>query len=135
VRDLLKQAGAESIDAAREAWWIGLRSAEREHYHATGGNLERDEPVYRAGFEAAVGGKKSELVREQIAGYATGADREAFRRGYERGREYAATEFQKSDEAIDEGRRSRFQRATLPAKGCYSGYFLMFERHNVCYPW
>src|SRR3984957_13712224 len=28
LRDLLKMQGAESVDAAREQWWIGLRSAE-----------------------------------------------------------------------------------------------------------
>jgi hypothetical protein len=34
ARNLLTQAGAESVDAARAQWWVGLRSAEREHYRA-----------------------------------------------------------------------------------------------------
>jgi hypothetical protein len=32
VRHLLAEEGAESIDEARKEWWIGLRSAEQEHY-------------------------------------------------------------------------------------------------------
>ena len=28
VREVLKQAGAKTIDAAREQWWTGLRSSE-----------------------------------------------------------------------------------------------------------
>ena len=35
---LLQQAGAESIDAARDRWWIGLRSAEQAVYAAHGGD-------------------------------------------------------------------------------------------------
>ncbi|MEW6126690.1 MAG: hypothetical protein AB1757_06590 [Acidobacteriota bacterium] len=34
IRDILMQAGAESVNAAREDWWIGLRDASKEHYHA-----------------------------------------------------------------------------------------------------
>src|SRR2546426_4503628 len=36
VRKALADAAAESIDAAREQWWIGLRSAEQESYVAEG---------------------------------------------------------------------------------------------------
>ena len=32
----LKMQGAESVDAAREQWWIGLRSAEESHYSKSG---------------------------------------------------------------------------------------------------
>jgi hypothetical protein len=32
ARHLLAAEGAESIDEARKEWWIGLRSAEQEHY-------------------------------------------------------------------------------------------------------
>jgi hypothetical protein len=51
---VLANAGAESIDAAREEWWVGLRSAEKEHYRALGGNFENAELDYRRGFEAAL---------------------------------------------------------------------------------
>ena len=63
LRHILKRAGAESIDIARDAWWIGLRSAEKEHYQVSGGDFERDEPAYRAGFEAAVHGKTQTCAR------------------------------------------------------------------------
>ena len=36
IRDVLTGQGAESVDAARHQWWIGLRSAEQEHYSTTG---------------------------------------------------------------------------------------------------
>src|SRR5579872_2208354 len=50
----LAEAGAESLDAAREAWWIGLRDAEEEHYRALGENFAKDHDAYRAGFEAGL---------------------------------------------------------------------------------
>src|SRR5436853_591204 len=81
ARAVFANEGAESIDAAREEWWIGLRSAEKEHYNARGGNFEDAEPDYRRGFEAA--------LRQSSA--TAGADRtenEAYRRGYERGTAY-----------------------------------------------
>src|SRR5499425_1167840 len=31
MRELLRTEGAETVDAAREQWWIGLRSVEQEH--------------------------------------------------------------------------------------------------------
>jgi len=78
---VLANAGAESIDAAREEWWIGLRSAEEEHYRALGGNFENAERDYRRGFEAAL---------RHINGTASvdRAESEAYRRGYERGTAY-----------------------------------------------
>jgi outer membrane lipoprotein SlyB len=76
----LAAAGAESIDAAREQHWIGLRSAEREHYQKLGGDFEKDEYAYRLGFETALAQNDAgnPPVPERSAG-------EAFRCGYERG--------------------------------------------------
>jgi hypothetical protein len=91
VRRGFEETGAESIDAAREQWWIGLRSAEQEHY--TDGDFEQDEVYYRKGFEAA----QSPLVRgksyDQAQDYLThrheiAANHKAFRAGYERGLAY-----------------------------------------------
>ena len=42
VRGALEHAGAESIDRAREMWWIGIRDAEKEKYKADGSNFEDD---------------------------------------------------------------------------------------------
>ena len=47
AREILAEAGAESLDAARRAWWIGLRDAESEHYRALGYNFEQDHELYR----------------------------------------------------------------------------------------
>jgi len=80
ARTLLENAGAESIDAAREEWWIGLRSGEQEHYRTLGGDFSEDEQDYRRGFEAA--------LRQPGAGAASGTESGAYRHGYERGRAY-----------------------------------------------
>jgi hypothetical protein len=94
ARQALAQAGAESIDAARERWWLGLRDAEAEAYTAQSGNFPQDEAVYRCGFEAAlhadVDGKPyREVVGYLRVRYAEVCDTEAFRSGYERGRAYS----------------------------------------------
>ncbi len=78
---VLANAGAESIDAAREEWWVGLRSAEKEHYRALGGNFENAELDYRRGFEAA-------LRHSNGTASADRAPSEAYQRGYERGTAY-----------------------------------------------
>ena len=51
VRAALNGAGAESIDAARDEWWVGLRDQESSAYT---GDFARDEPIYRRGFGAAL---------------------------------------------------------------------------------
>lgn len=100
LRELLSVEGAESVDAAREQWWIGLRSAEREHYSAQGRNFDGDERIYRLGFESALHartrckeydqvlaemGAKLEEVQQQ---YPNASVEEPFTKGYERGRDY-----------------------------------------------
>lgn len=93
ARRALRAAGAESLDAARERWWIGLRSAEAEHYAAAGHDFGRDERVFRRGFEAALQpethGKDYEDVVEYLRARHADVYRDpAFRRGFERGRAY-----------------------------------------------
>lgn len=56
VHDILSLCGAESVDAARERWWMQLRDAEEEHYGAVGGDGEAHERLYRYGFTAGVAG-------------------------------------------------------------------------------
>src|SRR5262247_2538461 len=51
---VLEGSGAESVDAARERWWIGLREGEAFEYRAEGLDFQRDEAIYREGFEAAL---------------------------------------------------------------------------------
>jgi len=95
ARAALEQAGAESLDLARDTWWIGLRDTEAAAYTADGWDFTQDEAVYRRGFEAAlrapvpVSGKSySEVVGYLRTHYPDMYDHEAFRRGYARGQAY-----------------------------------------------
>jgi hypothetical protein len=99
-RELLKAQGAESVDAAREQWWIGLRGAEQEHYSKFGKNLSDDEKFYRLGFESALHARtrckeydqvmaEMSVEIEEMERRYPGADvAKPYRRGYERGRDY-----------------------------------------------
>ena len=100
LRELLKTEGAESVDAAREQWWIGLRSAEEGHYTKSGGNFSDDEKFYRLGFEAALHARTRCMEFDQVSAEMDAAledvqkeypgknVEEPFVRGYQRGREY-----------------------------------------------
>jgi hypothetical protein len=93
AREFMASAGAESLDAARHAWWIGLWDAESEHYRALGYNFESDHEVYRLGFEAALcrplrGKTYDEAARHLKAEYPHVWESDAFRAGFARGREY-----------------------------------------------
>ncbi len=109
ARETLERAGAESIDRAREMWWLGLRDVEKESYESAGGNFQADEPAFRRGFLAGVRSCHSpqspdpadlELAASHPASQDQGAQHhEAFRRGYERGRAYAQRNQSKSKSA------------------------------------
>jgi hypothetical protein len=100
LRELLGAEGAEAIDAAREHWWIGLRSAERDRYAKSGRNFNNDEKFYRLGFEASLHARMRCKEFDQVSGemYAALEDiqrqypnadvEEPFTRGYQRGREH-----------------------------------------------
>jgi hypothetical protein len=90
---LLEEAGAQSIDAARKDWWLGLRDAQAEHYRSLGRNFEQDQDVYRAGFESALRrecrGKSVDELSDCLKWwYPDVWDTDAFKRGFERGRAY-----------------------------------------------
>jgi hypothetical protein len=100
IRRLIESEGAESVDVARDRWWIGLRSAEQEHYSTQGRDFGRDEKYYRLGFEAALHARRrckeyDQVLSEMQAAledvkqrYPNDNVEEPFRRGYERGRDY-----------------------------------------------
>jgi len=100
LRELLKMQGAESIDAAREQWWTGLRSAEQSHYEKPGKNFAEDEEYFRRGFQAALHARTRCMEFDQVSAARDAAledvqrehpgedVEEAFTRGYQRGREY-----------------------------------------------
>jgi len=90
ARKALALAEAESLDAAREAWWIGLRDAEEEHYRALGENFAKDQDTYREGFIAGLRpecrGKTLAEAEECLRNvYPDLWDTKPFRAGFERG--------------------------------------------------
>ena len=93
ARSLLAAAGAESIDAAREQWWLGLRDAEQAEYTKVGGDFVRDEAIYRRGFEAACGVGRDGRTYSEVTGELRARcpdiyEHESFRQGFARGRAY-----------------------------------------------
>jgi hypothetical protein len=92
ARQIMAQAGAESLDSAREKWWLGLRGVEEQHY--TGEDFKTDETYYRRGFEAAQeaglhGKSYSAALKLLQKRHSPGiCNHLAFRRGYERGQAY-----------------------------------------------
>jgi hypothetical protein len=100
LRDQLKAQNAESIDDAREQWWIGLRNTEESHYSKDGNDFNSDEKFYRMGFEAALHAKTRCMEFDQVSGemnaaledvqkqYPDAKVEEPFTRGYQRGREH-----------------------------------------------
>jgi hypothetical protein len=100
IRQSFLEQGANTIDAARQEWWIGLRGTEDEHYSASGRNFTNDEKFYRLGFEAAlhartrckefdqVSAEMSSKLEDLEQQYPDVQIEEAFTRGYRRGREH-----------------------------------------------
>lgn len=89
----MSACGAESVDRAREMWWLGMRDVEKEHYAATGADFDRQEPDYRAGFEAAqrewCRGPSYDACRDRLSRiYPERFDKVAFIHGFERGQQY-----------------------------------------------
>jgi hypothetical protein len=97
VRRLFGDLGAESVDAAREEWWIGLRDAEEAHYTQQGGDFRKDEALFRRGFDAAVRlpqapppFEEARAILRETDGAAV--DERPFRAGYERGRAWRSSD-------------------------------------------
>ena len=93
IRATLDEAGAESVDKAREDWWVGLRDEEAEAYRARGGDFEADELTYRRGFEAAMlpfvrGRGFDHALADLRPMYPEICQADAFRCGFERGQVY-----------------------------------------------
>ena len=79
-----------SLEEAREIWWGGLRAAEGETYAIQGRDFMAEEGLFRRGFEAALhphrrGKTFAEAADHLRERYGEDHQREAFRRGYERG--------------------------------------------------
>lgn len=100
IRDILKDAQAESVDAAREQWWIGLRSAEQGRYSKSGRSFSDDEQFFRMGFQSAMHARTRCMEFDQVSAemdaaleevkrqYPDKDVEEPFLQGYQRGREH-----------------------------------------------
>jgi hypothetical protein len=91
-REALQKAGAETLDAAREKWWIGLRDAEAAVYSKPE-DFAQEEDSFRRGFSAALEpkmrGRSFDAAMEDLkANYSDAYQRQSFRRGFERGQHY-----------------------------------------------
>jgi hypothetical protein len=95
ARSVLASAGAESIDAAREQWWTGIRDDEASVYKASGGDFTRDETAYRRGFERAHRADLRSRSFDDARALLAECDPDlvestAYRHGYDRGRQRCA---------------------------------------------
>ena len=91
-RAALQKAGAETLDAAREEWWIGLRDAEAVAYSKPE-HFAHEENTFRSGFSAAleppVRGRSFDQAVEYLSkNYPDTYRKESFRQGFDRGRHY-----------------------------------------------
>jgi len=91
VRAALDGAGAESIDAARDEWWVGLRDQESSAYV---GDFARDELIYRCGFGAALlpfarGRSYDQTLGDLHRLYPDVCQVDAFKSGFDRGHDWA----------------------------------------------
>ncbi len=100
IRDILKSEQAESVDAARDQWWVGLRSAEQNRYSKSGRSFSEDEQFFRLGFQAALHARTRCMEFDQVSAEMDAAledmkrrypgkdVEEPFLHGYQRGREH-----------------------------------------------
>ena len=93
AREVMRKMKAESVDSAREDWWVGLRDAEQETYTGPDTEFKTVERDYRSGFEAALrprlrGKSYQDSVDYLMANYPESYSDASFRRGYERGQSY-----------------------------------------------
>jgi hypothetical protein len=118
-RDLAQRtfedAGAESVDAARQKWDIGLADAEALQYHGDEGHTEDRSEAYQKGFAAALRpegfGQSYDTVQTYLQHHYGDIYHEPdFRRGYEQGLHYGTHIQEKWRQAVlntsdAEGRR------------------------------
>ena len=111
IRETLQQSGAESVDAARDQWWTGLRDAEKDLYSKSGRSFTEDEEFFRLGFQAAMHARTRCMEFDQVSAamdaaledveqrYPDKDVEEPFTRGYQRGREHYQQLFDEGEKA------------------------------------
>jgi hypothetical protein len=97
----MERNGAESLDAAREKWWIGLHDTGAADYDAP--QEDWNEPLYRSGFQAALEpdlrGKPLQDARSILEErFPLIYQEERFQRGYARAQEYYSNLHKKETE-------------------------------------
>jgi hypothetical protein len=101
-RRLLGAARAESLDAARERWWIGLGDVREVTSGLSDGDGALVEALFRRGMEAALRpenrGRSFQAARGSLRGE-EGSTTHAYRYGYERGQAYYRDLVGRHDEA------------------------------------
>jgi len=90
ARDVFRYADAESIDTAREKWWLGVGNDARSVYSEDPEEPEGEKVNYRRGFETALHpaiGRRpyAEAVKSLRAMYPKEYADESFRLGYRKG--------------------------------------------------
>jgi len=93
VQEIITASGAESLDSARENWWLGLRDIEEEEYVRAGHDFKGCESSFRCGFEAAQhsfarGKSYTQVVTELKKRYPDQYGEDSFRDGFERGKDH-----------------------------------------------
>lgn len=88
---VLEASGAESLDAARDKWWIGMYDATAEQYIGETGRPLQDNIEFRRGFESALqpeiyGKPYEEALPYLQSHYPDAYQHDAFRQGYMHGR-------------------------------------------------
>ncbi len=89
ARAIMEREGAESLDAARQEWRVGVEDATEARYHAPPAHLDPREEAFREGVEAASNpefrGKPWDQVVYLLAERYRGWYEDAFRNGFTAG--------------------------------------------------
>jgi hypothetical protein len=90
VRAVMAESGAESLDAARDSWWVGIRDDTKLEYQSQGKTFPANDTGFRRGFEYALSQDKARTFDAQAAKarYPGLAESQEFRQGYEQGLRY-----------------------------------------------
>ncbi len=108
ARRILVDSGARSLEAARDAWWVGIRDAEKAHFDPSEGDFESAEEIYRqgllGGLQPEARGRTFEEARPVLRRrFGEAVEHSAFRRGFARGAERA----REREESLAPARRSK----------------------------
>jgi len=119
AQSVLEAAGAESVNAARDKWWVGTYDAAEEIHGEQNHQLLRDRAEYRWGFEAALrpetyGRSYDEAQTYLQTEYPDDYRDDAFRRGYIQGQAYSKSLHARWTGAAPTGRSQSAQRYDQP---------------------